>query len=66
MTTDTAGNIIQENLYPCPNRCGSTGGCSYCRPIPFLQPPPMIDYEEDTITKEEKARVYKKTMKSSI
>ena len=67
MNTDTAGNII-ETFKHC--RCGFTAGCDYCRPIYF---PPSVpatggvpNYEEDTITKEDKARIYKKTMRSSI
>lgn len=32
MERDTAGNIIEPPfLYPCPTRCGLTGGCPQCR-----------------------------------
>ena len=27
---DTAGNQLPEFIYPCPARCGLTGGCSSC------------------------------------
>ena len=64
MEIDTAGNLIHRPSLRC--RCGFTSGCANCRPeFPYFTEPNISIYD-DEITKEEKARIYKKTMKSSI
>ena len=63
--TDTAGNEIYRPVH-C--RCGLTCGCKRCNPVSFefkkLEDNfvKVEDVEVDTITKEEKGRLYAKNM----
>ena len=60
---DTAGNeIIPPFLYPCPNRCNSSGGCDSCRTYIKMTPPPITVYPENELSKEEEERFYKKVL----
>jgi hypothetical protein len=60
---DSAGNEIKPSfLYPCPARCGSTGGCGQCnaRMIDHAQTPISQPYPQNELTQEEEERFYKK------
>jgi len=58
---DTAGNkIIPPFFYPCPQRCGLTGGCESCRTYKNAKPL-IMDFEDNGgLTKEEGKHFYDK------
>lgn len=65
---DSAGNKIERAfLYPCPARCGLTGGCGECNIWTRNHAKTLIEKRrENELTQGEEERFYKKAFETKL